>query len=210
MTETQIKPLRERSSEELLEGLVTGLRHVGDGDHELPRGELVTAHVRQVRAIHAELAGRGVDWRPQLEQLGAETRWQVDMLLEDCLAFPERIPYVRESDGIRRALRCRLCGKTERPADAKVFSFCDECLRRGIEAIRLRAPCPGIILFRTYNPESRCPHANEDTVLAGENYIEELSGVCEKCLRDELERRRGISPCDSSWAQIDTHCPGRG
>ncbi len=210
MTETQIKPIRKRSSEELLEGLVTELRHVGDGDYELPRGELVTAHVRQVGAIHAELARRGVDWQLQLEQLARETHWQVYLLLEDCLAFPKRIPYVREADGIRRALRCRLCGKAERPVDAKVFSFCDECLRRVIEAIRLRAPCSGIVLFRTYNPESRCPHANEDTVLAGENYIEELSGVCEKCLRGELERRRGSSPCDSSWVQIDTDCPGRG
>jgi len=148
--------------------------------------------VREVRALQAELAKRRVDSSPRLEQLSEETRWQIPTLLDDCLAYPQRIPYVRELDGIRRFLRCHLCAKAERPPDAKLFWFCETCMRRVLDAVQQLAPIPGIIVFRTYNVECRCAHADADTVLAGEGqfYVDEVYGVCERCIYDEIERRR--------------------
>ena len=186
-------PIDKRPNEELLADLCLELRHVACSESDLPLGERVVGHVREVRAIHAELATRRVDCRPRLERLSEETRWQIPTLLDDCLAYPQRTPYVRDRDGIRRFLRCHLCTKAERPVDARVFWFCETCMRGVLVAVRQRTPIPGIILFRTYNPECRCPHADAETVLAGEGqfYVDEVYGVCEKCIHDEIERRRG-------------------
>src|SRR6266567_4141676 len=184
-------PVQKRRDEELLEDLCVELRHVGVGDHDLPNGQRILPHIQEVVAIHAELARRGVDWRPRVDRLSTETKWQMPSLLDDCLAFPERLPFVREPDGIRRTLRCQLCSRAERPVDAKLFWFCDPCMRRVTEALHQRAPVQGITLFRTYNAECRCPHADADTVLAADLYmVEQLHGVCERCILDELERRR--------------------
>jgi hypothetical protein len=182
-------PIHERSDEELLDDLSIELRHVGCGDYDLPAGKRVLAHIKQVADIHTELNHRKVDWHPRLQQLSDETKWQMVSLLDDCLAYPQRLPFVRELDGIRRALRCRLCGQEERPVDAKLFWFCKPCMERVAEALRTRAPLQGIVLFRTYNSECRCSHANADTVLAGESYIEQLYGICGVCIHDELKRR---------------------
>jgi hypothetical protein len=114
--------------------------------------------------------------------------------LDDCLAYPQRLPFVREEDGIRRTLRCHLCQKAERPVGAKVFWFCEQCMQQVVEAVRQRSLVQGIVLFRTYNPECRCSHAGDDTVLAGDSYMDQLSGVCEVCIQEEIERRRGGEP----------------
>jgi len=186
-------PIHKRLNEELLEDLCLELRHVACGEGDWPLGERVVTHVREVRALHAELSTRGVDCLPRLARLSEETRWQIPTLLDDCLAYPERTPYVREPDGIRRFLRCQLCTKVERPPDAKLFWFCETCMRRVLDAVRECARIPGIILFRTYNAECRCPHADADTVLAGEGrfYGDAVYGVCQRCIHDEIERRRG-------------------
>jgi hypothetical protein len=65
---------------------------------------------------------------------------------------------------------------------------------RVLDAVRQHKPISGIILFRTYNDGRRCSHADADTVLAceGEEYIDHFSGVCERCIHDEIERRRVI------------------
>ena len=174
----------------MVEELCIELRHVACGDYDLPHGERVVAHVREVCGIHAELTSRRVDYGSRLARLSEETHWQMPTLLDDCLAFPERLPYVREADGLRRSLRCHLCSKVERPPDAKIFWFCDDCLRRVLDAVRQRTPAQGIILFRTYSTECRCAHADADTVLATDHYSDVLFGVCERCIHDELERRR--------------------
>ena len=147
-------------------------------------------HVREVCATHAELAARRVDCHPRLEQLSEETGWQIPALLDDCLAYPQQLPYVREPDGIRRYLRCQLCSKSERIPDAKVFWFCEACMGRVLEAVRQRAPIPGIYLFRSYSTECRCAHADADTVLATDHYSDVLYGVCDRCIYEEIERRR--------------------
>lgn len=183
-------PIAKRPDEELLEDLCIELRHVACGDGDLPRGERVAAHVREVCDIHAELDRRRVNHRHRLERLSEETQWQIPILLQDCLAFPQRVPWVRESDGIRRWLRCHLCLKAERHPDAKHFWFCVGCLQRVLDAMRQRTPFRGVLLFRTYNAENRCAHADADTVLACDgSYSEEAFGICEKCIHDELERR---------------------
>ena len=183
-------PVQKRGVEELLEALCIELRHVGVGDYDLPNGQRILPHIREVVSIHAELVRREVDWRPRLKVLSGETKWQMIQLLDDCLAFPTRLPFVREQDGISRTLRCSLCLKAERPVDVKLFWFCDACMHRVAEAMNQRTPLKGVILFRTYNAECRCVHADADTVLAAEHYTDDLNGVCEKCIHHELERRQ--------------------
>jgi hypothetical protein len=196
MANTRQIPFQERPEEQLLEDLCIELRHVGVGDYGLPNEARLVEHIHEVNAIHAELARRGVDERSRLELLSKETAWQIHELLEDCLAFPKKMPYVREQDGIRRTLRCRACGKAERPPGAKVFWFCDACMGRVVDAIRSRVPCAGVILMRTYTPACRCPHADGDTVLATDgNNDFPLYGVCEKCILEEIERRKTLSGC---------------
>lgn len=187
-------PIRERPSPELVEALCIELRHVACADYELPSGGQVVGHVREVAAIQQELQRRGVDFRPRLELLTEETKWQMLPLLEDCVAYPQSLPYVRALDGVRRTLRCQSCRKAERPVDAKLFWYCERCMETLAEAVRQRSPAPGIVLFRTYNPECRCVHATDDTVLAADSYLDQLSGVCERCIREEIERRKGGGP----------------
>jgi hypothetical protein len=193
MANTEPRPtIDKRPSDELLEDLCIELRHVACGEGNLPNGERVIRNVREVSAIHTELASRHVDCQGRLKRLSQETSWQMPELLDDCLAYPQRLPYVREPDGIRRYLRCQLCSKAERPSDAKLFWFCDACMRNVLSAVRQRTTITGIVLFRTYNSECRCSHADGDTVLAcaGAFYSDHLYGACEKCIQDELERRR--------------------
>jgi len=113
----------------------------------------------------------------------------MDRMLEDCLHFPESLPYVRELDGIRRTFRCLRCRAAERPPDAKLFWFCDPCLQAIRDAVRSRIPIDGIWLFRTYSSARRCRHADAETVLAADYYQEAPDGVCELCITDELSRR---------------------
>jgi hypothetical protein len=186
-------PIQERSDQELLECLCLELRNVGVGGYELPNGMRVNQNIRDVCAIHAELTKRNVEIAPSITLLSEQTSWMMDDLLADCLAYPERRPYARGLDGICDKLRCRLCGKAERPPDAKIFWYCDSCMQRIASAIQKRVPCEGMVIFRSYTPGSRCNHADSDTVLAGEEYEDgKVFGVCEKCIVDELARRRAL------------------
>lgn len=195
MANTPPRPtINERPNEELLDDLCRELRHVAVNEGFLPNGERVVAHIHEVCAVHAELLSRAVNIQPRLERLSAETHWQINPLLDDCLAYPNRLPFVREPDGTRRYLRCQHCAKAERPVDAKLFWFCEDCMRRVLDAVRQCKPIPGIILFRTYNAAHRCTHADAETVLAceGEDYIDHFLGYCERCIHDEIERRRVV------------------
>jgi hypothetical protein len=188
-------PISERPTERLLDELCVELRHVAVCDSSLPAGERVVTHIKQVCAIHHELTARQISLKARLSELSSQTNWQMNLLLDDCLAFPSKTPYVREQDGIRRTLRCRMCKRAERPPDAKIFWMCNDCLAATIEAMRTRKPIPGLILLRSYNPECRCEHADSETVLAADSYyIEQLWGVCEKCVEIELKRRHANPP----------------
>ena len=78
-------PIHKRPNEELLEDLCRELRHVAVNESDLPSGERVVAHIREVCAVHAELDSRRIDVRAQLERLSEDTRWQIPPLLADCL-----------------------------------------------------------------------------------------------------------------------------
>ena len=183
-------PVNERETENLIEELCTELRHVACHDSELPNGERARSHIQAVQEIHQELVVRGANISPRLTRLSEETKWQMQELLRDCLAYPNRFPFVREQDGIARTLRCYLCHEAERPLGAEVFWFCDKCMNVVKEATHNHTPMKGLVLFRTYNAECRCNHADDDTVLATDEYNDLLFGVCEQCIDDEIERRK--------------------
>jgi hypothetical protein len=185
-------PIPQRGSEVLIEELCLELRSIGCAYLPDAQSEWFRAHIENVKAIYGELSHRGVDVTPRLEVLSKETDWQTLPLLHDCLAYPERIPYVKGNDGVRIALRCGLSYAAERPIDAKLFWFCSDCMQKVVDAIRSRTPFKGLVLFRTYNLDKACKHANPDTVLATEDNYEDMSGYCEQCITDEIERRRTL------------------
>jgi hypothetical protein len=174
---------------ELLEDLCIELRWVAVFDGALA-GEKARVHIRKTQKLHADLIATGLDICQALASLSKETGWRMGDLLADCLRYPEVTPYVRESDGLRRLLRCRRCGSKERPVDAKLFWVCNSCLEELIAALGETRPVAGAFVFRTYTPEMRCSHANDDTMLVAEIDCDQAPGVCEHCLRNELDRRR--------------------
>jgi hypothetical protein len=162
---------------------------VGVWDSELPGGDTVRNYIEETKMIHAELKWRGVDLDTRVSQLSDESGWLMGELLEDCLDFPKTLPYVKEADGIRRYFRCWLCAEREFTAEAKRFLLCEDCLHRLVSDIKQRVPSKGVMLYRTYNEEKRCQHANSDTVLATlEQNFDVFGGFCEQCISEELER----------------------
>ena len=159
-------PIKDRDSNKLLEDLCIALRNVGTSDHELPGGDVVRNHIDEVRKIHAELQRRTMDLSCRISQLSRESGWLMEDLLKDCLDFPKSLPYVKEGDGIRRYFRCWLCAEREFTPDTKRFLLCEECLHRVLNDIRRRIPSSGVMLYRTYNEEKCCHHANSETVVA--------------------------------------------
>jgi hypothetical protein len=183
-------PIEKRDDDELLKDLGIELRSVACGDYGLPNNPKTVASIGAVQAIATELSRRGIDTHSSIQELSAQTKWQMDVLLAECLRYPKVLPFVREADGIRRSLRCHLCSKNERPIDAKVFWFCRFCMQRVVEAVRTTSPIDGILLFRTYNTDNRCHHATHETVLAADSlYDSSVFGVCEVCILEELGRR---------------------
>jgi hypothetical protein len=182
-------PIRDRDNKKLLEDLCIGLRNVGVWDSELPGGDTVRNYIEETKMIHAELKRRGVDVDTRVSQLSDESGWLMGELLEDCLDFPKTLPYVKEADGIRRYFRCWLCVEREFTAEAKRFLLCEDCLHRLSTDIKKRVPSKGVMLYRTYNEEKRCQHANSDTILATlEQNFDVFGGFCEQCISEALER----------------------
>src|SRR5690242_6375754 len=105
-------PVVDRTVETLLEDLCVALRYVGVQNGAGPRGRQA---IEEACEIKRELDKRGVDPTQRLTTLTQETRWRMDELLKDCLDFPRRTPEVKELDGVRRGLRCPLCGIREYP-----------------------------------------------------------------------------------------------
>lgn len=182
-------PVKDRDTKKLVEDLCIALRDVGTSDYELPGGDAVQSHIEEVRKIHAELQRRGVDLGPRISQLSRESGWLMEKLLKDCLEFPKSLPYVKEADGIRRYFRCWLCAEREFTPGTKQFLLCEECLHRVLNDIRRRIPSSGVMLYRTYNEEKRCHHANSETVVATlEQNFDVFGGFCEQCILEELGR----------------------
>jgi hypothetical protein len=182
----------QRSTTRLLEDLCLALRDIGVGDYGLPNDDRAVSAIRNVQQIHAELENRGADCRSRIAQLSEETKWQMEPLLQECLAFPKTIPYVRESDGVRRSFRCYVCAKQEFP-DRQGLSLCDICLAQAAIAARNKKPWGGLLFFRTYNESKWCKHADADTVMMAFDYEYELDYAwCERCSAEERDRRLKI------------------
>ncbi len=185
-------PVERRDSGRLLEDLCIALREMGVSDSWYRDEQQLAERVEKVQVIWRELFSRRVDPRARINQLSEETHWQMDRLLQDCLEYPRVHPYLRESDGIRRALRCRLCGERERPEDDQKFWVCNDCLESCIRGVDASQPIAGIVLYRTFNAGRRCNHADAETVLVGFEYYEDgwcMDGFCNACLVHERERR---------------------
>jgi len=195
-------PLEQRPTPQLVEAICLELRNVGMGDSTLPYDPYTVAHIQDVQSIHTELEKRQVDIRSRIAQLSAETQWQMQELLRDCLAFPKVIPYVRESDGIRRALRCERCRQREMP-NLEGILLCDVCLADALHSVESRAPERGFVLFRTYNPWYWCEHSDADTVLMSFNVNHWLTdGYCQICLSEEQQRRTRTDKAASLDKQV--------
>lgn len=182
-------PIEERETPKLIEDLCLALRDVGVRDYGLLKDDRGFASIKVVQQIHAELENRGVDYRLRLAQLSEETKWQMEPLLQECLAYPEVVPFVRESDGVRRVFRCYVCREREFP-DRKGLLLCNTCLAQCAEAIQNRVPWGGLLLVRIYNESYWCKHANAETVMAAFDDYETLGYAwCAECITEEQQRR---------------------
>jgi hypothetical protein len=152
-------PVEIREDTELIEDLCLALRGISLLVHDLPGGASVVAEIEEAKAFHAELSRRGVSVTDRIQQLSLQRNWQMDVLLDDPLSYPQVIPYVRDSDGIRASFRCNLCGKAEFPIGTEL-RMCDDCLNRAGEALYTRIPPAGLLLYRTCNASRRCEHVD--------------------------------------------------
>ena len=184
-------PIAQRDSTALLEDLCIALRNVANARG--PRGDEMQHGVSLVLALVGELDARAVDVATRLVRLSHETGWLMPELLAECRAYPATLPRVRELDGVRRDQRCHHCGRVERPEDDVTLVACDDCVRRMIDSCDSLQPMPGTVLFRTYNEDWRCDHADADTVLlAVDLYSEGFLGPgrCKECLKQILAARQ--------------------
>jgi hypothetical protein len=184
-------PIPHRSNDALVEDLCLALRAVGVNEVWSPTQEAVAEAV----AIADELDARGVIVVERLNRLTEETGWLMPKLLEDCRRSPETHPHVTELDGVRRALRCRYCRAAERPESDARYYACDQCLGALIHSFESLVAVEGTVLFRTYNVDWRCAHADADTVVLGINDNDyeggmSAAGDCKRCLQDAARLRQ--------------------
>jgi hypothetical protein len=188
-------PIEQRPTDELIEDLCIALREVGCMGPWHPEHNRGQQAISDVKQIYRELSSRSISVDSQINKLSLDTKWQMDVLLGDCLAYPNHIPYVRDVDGIRRSLRCALCAVKERRPDAQVFWYCEECMRVALDALISTTPGDRFFLFKTYNQEQRCVHADNDTLLISDSsYYEQAFGVCQVCIEKEIQRRTQLPP----------------
>jgi hypothetical protein len=185
-------PMKQRPTAELIEDLCLSLRDVGVWTWSLPNEERAVSKVKNVQEIYALLNQRNADVRPRIKRLSEETSWQMEMLLQECLAFPNVIPYVRDLDGVRRSFRCSICQKCEFPDREGIF-LCDVCLTQAKDSFETKSAMNGLLLLRLYNESYWCRHADSETVLmAFDDYGTLENTWCEKCVFEEKVRRAAI------------------
>lgn len=88
--------------DELIENLCIHLRHVGCGDRDLPNNERVIRHILEVQNISKILNSKGTNPSKRLKLLTKETSWLMEELYQDCLNYPNIIPYVKLLNGQER------------------------------------------------------------------------------------------------------------
>jgi hypothetical protein len=200
MRSTDPQPPRSaQASEEVLEELCVTLRKLGrstqsPGNH--PLDARAVEEITIVGQVNAELQRRGINSAERIAELTNETGWHMDLLLSECLQYPEVRPFVRQvSDGLRMALRCVGCECREFPPGDRDFQLCDSCLMETGRAIDTFAVRPDLFLYRTYSSALRCSHAGDDTVLVVYPWNQEWQdgpfvGRCRVCIDEELLRRK--------------------
>lgn len=177
-------PIGDWTRDQLLLELDVALRELAFV-RDFPTGPLACAAVARVRRAHAEIARREVDLATSLRDWSESTGWRMDECLRDALDHPKSIPYVRRSNGVRIAFECWCCTEGEHAAVTRT-RLCRACLQRVVALVRERTPSETFLIYRTYSPEFRCEHANDETVLALGGWEPPTPGWCERCLLDDL------------------------
>ena len=191
--------IEHRETEELLNDLCVALREVAVWERSLPTGERARESVQNAVDIARELEKRNASFDSRLEELSKETGWMMRQLLEECRQFPGVVPTVRDSDGVRRQLRCSYCKVRERRETELKYWACDACFQLFIQSFESLVPIKGTVLFRTYNANWRCKHADENTIVLGRDHFEDGihgPGECKQCLEAQLaalQERLGAS-----------------
>jgi hypothetical protein len=185
--------LSDLPSGDVVEELCLALRDVGTHDSWGDLSDWSKAAIERAQAADLELRSRGVDASERVVGLSVETGWRLDDLLEQCRKYPSLRPRLREGDGIRRALRCHGCSARERPESDERYFLCHQCLGKVAAAIRDLKALPALLLMRTYTPEARCGHSDDDTVVAVYPWYgmhdDVGPGFCATCIDEELRRR---------------------
>ena len=186
-------PLTEWATGEVIEELCLALRDVGVHDSGGTLSDWSQKAIERVRTADRELRSRHVDVDQRIANLSEETGWRMRELFNECREYPDTRPRLREKDGIRRALRCHGCSASERPEGDEKYFLCDSCLKKVAGAIQEKRPMPALLLMRSYTPEARCQHADDDTVVAVYPWYgmndDVGQGFCMTCIGDELRRR---------------------
>jgi hypothetical protein len=159
--------------------------------------ERVCGLVQRVCNLNGMIEKRTDDISLPLEQLSAHTGIDMTQLLNDCLEFPDVIPYVRKLNGMRRMFIC-YCGERE-AVDREGLKLCTHCVSAALECVREKRKGAGFVIYRSYSPEVRCRHADFNTVLIT-LYREGTwpPGWCELCLLHEVQRIRDLQQTEQA------------
>ncbi len=106
-------------------------------DDYLPGGyspaiERVSPWIDEVCYLHSELIRRGYAVQRRIAVLSSESGWNMQTLLQECLAYPAVIPFVRLESHVRRAFQCQQC-RIRECHERIGRRWCDFCLDREAE-----------------------------------------------------------------------------
>ncbi len=188
---TPPKPrIADRADAELLEDYCLAVRKAAVSARWSRDGAGID-DIGDIQSLHAELARRSLSAAAGIEDLSAQTKWQLDIFADACIAYPNATPELRDQAGVREYFRCNLCSKVEFPETSE-WRMCTSCLQETLDTLDRLTPLPGLLYYRTYNASKRCSHADSETVLVtwdDEEFWE--TGKCKVCLTDELAQRGG-------------------
>lgn len=194
------RPIDQVSPVELLNSLFVALSNVINYESilaEFENGRLVKGTeleeardaIRNVSNLYRNLEKRSDidDLVRPLEELSDRTGLDMRQFLNECLEFPNVIPYARTTNGLRRIFTC-FCGRRE-AVDRHGLGLCLECLNTALICVKEKRRQPGFVLYRAYSLEVRCRHADFDTVLITiYKKGQWLPAWCETCLLQEKQR----------------------
>lgn len=180
--------IEDRTSEELLQGIVQTLRELINSITTVIKSE---TKIRKIQLSYFELEKRGDGVYNQIDQLEKETGWLFNQLFEDCIAYPDKellrdkyLPYSEKKQ------LCFECGTQASEIANSSIQLCNDCLKGCIEAIHEQRAIEGCLLFKTPEQEYWCEHADDEMLLlALDKYYLEDQIVCTICLGNEQQKR---------------------